>query len=349
MKKLIFKTALFVAPFLILFYFSIPFTTIEKSDLSRLGYLLNKDYNYRILFKNEIAKPKRYVNISESNLKKRNNFDFLTIGDSFSEQGNLGYQNYLAKLSGKKVLHFDRFLHKNPLETIHGLLNGDVLNKINVKYIILQSVERSFVNRSKAVRKKHKITIDWIQKSIQKPKNDIFTSSKPQDFFTKAIFKFPLYNLYYNFDDNAFFSPVYKVKTKVNLFSTNKNELLFFNEDLDNLKETNTKESVIRLNNELNTIANRLKTKGITLIVLPCPDKFDFYYDNILEKEKYTRPLFFNFLQDLPKDYLYVNSKKCLTEKSKNRKDIYFYDDTHWTPNACEIIATEINDLVQKR
>ncbi len=348
MKKLLYKTAFFVVPFLALYAVSLTFSSPNKGDMSRLGYLLNSDYDYRVLFKEEFTHPKEFVNISQINLDTINHFDVMTVGDSFSEQENIGYQNYLANLSGNKVLHFDRFLHKNPLETLNSILNGDVLSKVKVKYIILQSVERSFIKRGKKVRKSDTIYIDWIQKRTQEIKKEKAVAAKQQDFFTKAIFRFPLYSVYYNFDDNAFFSPVYRVKTKTNLFSVNSKDLLFFNEDLDILETDNTRELFVNLNNEINLVANSLKAKGITLIVLPCPDKLDFYYDEIIEKDKYTKPQFFNYLETVPKDYLYINSKKLLLENKKGKKDFYFYDDTHWSPVSSKIIAAELDKMISK-
>ena len=67
------------------------------------------------------------------------------------------------------------------------------------------------------------------------------------------------------------------------------------------------------MNNELNTLAKRLKERGIKLIVLPCPDKLDYYYDDIANK--YTKPLFFETMRSLDKDYIYIDSKKILKEK----------------------------------
>ena len=348
MKNLIYKTALFVVPFLILYLITLNYASPDRGDLSKLGYLTNSDYDFRILFKKEYQQPNNVNYISEINLDTINNFDFLVVGDSFSDQGCIAYQNYLTNLSGDKILYYDRFLHNNPLETVHGLLNGDLFNKIKLKYTIIQSVERKFAERGKNVNKKVSILIKSIKEKIRKSKIIEIKQTEEKEFFTKAIFRFPLYNLNYNFDDNAFFSPVYKVETKTKLFTNINKELLFTEIDLIALKDNNSKVAVNTLNNELNDIANRLKTKEISLIVLPCPDKFDFYYDHILEKKKYTRPLFFNFLQDLPKDYLYVNSKKCLTEKSKNHKDLYFYDDTHWSPKSAKFIASEINALIKK-
>ncbi|GAW89776.1 hypothetical protein FPS14_contig00030-0017 [Flavobacterium psychrophilum] len=47
-------------------------------------------------------------------------------------------------------------MHENPIETVTGFLNGNVLDNIKVDYIILQSVERVFVERALVFNKKLK-------------------------------------------------------------------------------------------------------------------------------------------------------------------------------------------------
>ncbi len=112
------------------------------------------------------------------------------------------------------------------------------------------------------------------------------------------------------------------------------------------MKINNDVESVFNLNKELNDLSNKLKEKGVKLIVLPSPDKYDFYYDNIVDYKEYPKPLFFDHLDKMPKDYLYVNSKQILRDEMKNKKDIYFYDDTHWSPWASQIIAKELAEII---
>ena len=103
---------------------------------------------------------------------------------------------------------------------------------------------------------------------------------------------------------------------------------------------------VSSLNDILNDLSNKLKNKGIKLIVLPSPDKYNVYYDYIIEKTKYPKPLFFEHLDKTEKKYLYVNSKKKLIDAVRRKKDIYFYDDTHWSPWASKLISDEIYKLI---
>ena len=351
MKKLLFKTSFFVFPFFLLFLLSHKYYTSDKGDLLRLGYIADiYNYDFKEVFKSEINRKINYTLFSEINLKKENTFTVFTIGDSFSEQGIIGYENYLADDTTIKVLHYDRFLHENPIETLTAILNGNVLDNIKVNYIILQSVERSIVNRGIAFNKKSKINIDSLADLINKHKeklHEVVKEKTKDEFFCRKTVKFSLNAICYNFDDNAYSSKTYKVKTKQNLFSTNNLNLLFLDDDYEVLSVNNNISFVKTLNNELNMLAKRLKERGIKLIVLPSPDKLDFYYDDIINKNQYPKPLFFEKMRILNKNYIYMDSKNILKENTINIKDVYFYDDTHWSPVASKIIADKIKSEIE--
>lgn len=350
MKKLLYKTALFVIPFFLLFLLSFKYYRDDKGDLLRLGYIADiYNYDFKDVFKDEISRKIKYTLFSEINLKKENKFTAFTIGDSFSEQGMISYQNYLADNSNIKILHYDRFLHENPIETLTGFLNGDVLDSIKVEYIVLQSVERGFVNRGLLFNKNSKINNDSLTGLINKHKEKSLKESKEKSkdkFFCRETLRFPLNAIYYNFDDNAYSSKVYQVKTKTDLFSPHNHNLLFLDDDYEALKINNDLNNVTILNNELNNLAKRLKDRGIKLIVLPSPDKLDFYYDEIVNKAAYPKPLFYDHLRSLKKEYIYIDAKKELLENSKNSIDVYFYDDTHWSPIAAKIMAKKLEKII---
>jgi hypothetical protein len=353
MKKFIKKTILFGLPIIVLYFFTLFFYSTDKGGLLRQGYLIDIG-DYRSIFKKEFEQEILFSKVSNVNFNNSKNYTVLTIGDSFSEQFGYGYKNYLAQNGNISILHLDRFLSKNPIETTYGILNGNMLDKIKVDYIILQSVERHIVTRAKKINCNQIITIDSLKKQIKKYKDTLKKPDKSKfnkifNFPSQRIIKFPLQNLLYNFDVDAFDSGVYKVKTKKGLFSYDENELLFLTKDIDNVKINNNESALRKLNDELNYLSKKLGLRGIKLIVLPSPDKFDFYYDYIIDNKKFERPLFFENFEKLPKTYFYINSKKTLSQQIEYKKDIYFYDDSHWSPWASKIIAYELEKVIHKK
>lgn len=345
MKKLLIKTSILVIPIFLIYILKENFYSKEKGDLFRMGYIFDtKEYNSIDIFRS-YYKKKIYKDVSEINLNQVNSFDIISIGDSYSEQVEVGYQNYTMLGSNKKVLNIDRKLYDSPIQVLNNLLNGDFFKTNKTKYVILQNAEREFVKRSLEVPKNMSFTIDSIKKKQVKnniKKEEKKAEKKPNDFFSKEMVRFVMYNFNYMLDDNAFVSQTYKVNTTKNLFSVSENNLLFYNDDIIALKLNNDKKRIQNLNDELNFLADRLSKLDIKLIVLPAPDKYDLYYDYIVNKEKYEKPILLDYLFTLKKKYIYLNSKKVFSEAIKKEKDVYFYDDTHWSPKASKLIASEI-------
>jgi hypothetical protein len=348
MEKLLIKTSFFVIPFFLIFIIKESFYAKDKGDLLRLGYVFDTNsYNRDSIFKKYNKRNLLYTQVSKTNLDSVATYDFISIGDSFSAQGQIGYQNCLVHKTKIKLLDIDRDIYYSPIQGLYDLINGGFFVKNKTKYVILQNVERGFVERGRSISKTDKFTIDSLKQIfINKEKSEKEHKKNPNDqFFSKENIRFIMYNFNYLFDDNANVSPTYKVNTSKNLFSVSDHKLLFFEDDIKVLKSNNDKLLIENLNNELNFLSDKLAKLNIKLIVLPSPDKYSVYYNYIVNKEEYEKPIFFDYFNTLKKKYIYINSKDILSRAIKNQKDVYFYDDTHWSPIASELIASEISGL----
>ncbi|PHS06154.1 MAG: hypothetical protein COA88_11155 [Kordia sp.] len=344
MKRFIYTILFFVSPFIILIGITKLCYIETGGDLNRLGKI-SIDKNYRDQFKKDYNQPQNYTEFSSINLDDITKFDMLTVGDSFSQQKSHSYQNYLTNYS-ISVLNFDTRAYAtpsyNPIDFAYKLANGDILNKLHIKYLILQSVERSIITRGEDLDQNTTITIEQLE-SFRKTQNNHHHPSYNENY--SDYLKFPIYNFLYNFSDNALFSPIHQKNINKKIFSTD-NKLLFLEEDLIALEKNNNLKLVKQLNNKLITLAKKLRKQNITLIVLPSPDKYDIHYDYITVKNK-PKPLFFTHMRDLKKEYLYIDSKKILKKYINNgTKDIYFVDDSHWSPIAAKIIAESITEVI---
>ena len=343
MKKFVIKSSVFVSPFIIIFlictffYFSIP------GDLIRVGYIISKP-GYRDVFSNEKV-SKKMLEFPELSKTKKRKFDVLTIGDSFSNQEEQGYNNYLTFKNNLNVLNLDYKLNPgtNPIQTVIDLINGDVLDSIQIDFIVLENVEREFVYR-RNVEMKRSVSINTIINKKIKKNVEISDNS----FFSTTGLKLMHSNISYLYNNNPKYSKTYKVKATRELFTNKPAELLFSLADVLALRENNISENIMDLNTKLNYINSKLNEKNIKLIVLVCPDKLDLYYDYISNNEVFTKPLFFDVFSVLDKDYLWVNSKELLSQKISSIKDLYFYDDTHWSPNAAKLVADELSRVIIK-
>jgi hypothetical protein len=348
MKKFILKSSVFIFPFSILYLLTFFFLSVdEQPDLIRLGKIpfIHRFYSIN----NNDANPHIYYTTFINNKNLNKEFKIVTIGDSFSEQGAFGYKNIIAK--HHSLLHIDRYYGENPLQTLINLTNGDFFDQYNVQYLILQCVERKFIEWSEDINLKSRTNINeldtFISKGIQE--NFLFKPQK-NNFFCKETLIFPLYNIpRYIFKQNYLSNNfVWNVAlTKKQFFGIENNNLLFLNNDLIATKKNNKKNNIIRLNEQLNLVAKKLEKRGIKLIVLPAPDKYSLYYDYIEEKDKFEKPLFLSILSSLDKNYLYIDTKKLLLKEIDTKKELYYFGDTHWSFVSSKLIGDEINKLIK--
>ncbi len=327
MKRFIITTLWFIVPIIALHLFTFIFYSPTKGDLLRIGYIIDLYPSYRDIFKEELESKVIFSRMSDKTDKRK--FKVLTIGDSFSEQNNFGYQNYLAK-NNIETLHIESFLHKNQIQALYSLLNGDFFDQYSVDFIVLQFVERNSVELVENIDTAKVITAEELANLANKPRvKETYNFKFPSD----SVLKFPYYTFqYYRNNDYVFGGKTYKTEIKQDLFSVGNKELLFYFQDIVAINKNSNEDKVSKLNAVLNDLNGLLKKKGIKLIVLPGPDKYDIYYEFILNKSKYPKPIFFEIFDKLNKEYAYIDSKQILTEALKVKKDIYFYDDSHWSP-----------------
>ncbi len=345
MKNFNLRTLYFILPIIIFLITSKIYYKTEEGDLIRIGYIyLKSNYLSEIKSKFDIEETK-FNSICNIDLSKHHQFDILTIGDSFLQQGKYGLNNYLA-YDNLNTLYYNRYLGDNPIQNLINIVNGDLLDSIKVDYIILQCVERYISDRVTSVNFNSKIIIDSLRNITENLNNEEepALSKTNTAIFESSVVKFPLMNLLYLFVDKPFNSQVYRVPTKQKLFSINKNELLFFEDDINNVNQNNDIESIKTLNKLLNSLQNILTKKSISLIFLPSPDKYDLYYDYIEKgsKTNYRKPVFFEELYKLKKSYIYIDAYKLLKNILPIQKDVYYYSDTHWSPFAVDLISKEI-------
>lgn len=346
MRSFIIKTALFITPFFLLYGVNAFFYDKNEGGLTRIGFMYGNPLPMSSV-NQRFSIEKKYKSVSELSDKTKTSYDAFIIGDSFSKQDSLGYKNYLAN-KNTSVLYMDSHLTgRNPVQKLVNLVNGGFTDSLQVDYVVLQSVERAIVWRCKNIDFDESTQFNYLKKTSDKdkPKTKNRKKKPKTNFFTDAIFKIPLTNLLYSFTPKPLDSQTYKVRaSSKELFTGGPEHILFYEGDIHALSLNNDVQKIENTNQVLNKVNKLLLEKGVKLVVLIAPDKYDLYYPYIAEGYDLDEPLFFNYFDQLEKNYLYVPSKKVLSESIKNNKDVYFYDDSHWSPLAAEIIAKEIKN-----
>lgn len=340
MKKFLLKSLIFIFPFAILQAITILGHRIDHGDLTRIGNIIELYPNYREnLWKDQKFDVhfKELESIDVENLKIK----YLLIGDSFTFDGN-GYKNQLGSLSNESVysFHMKLLVDKNPLQTLSALIKTDFFKKNEVEYVILQSVERFLTLRANTFDKT--IDHDFTNKVERKSLESNHFKLSDREFPSKSIFKIPYMTTKYvmgyeNLDR------IYRFDTDKNYFSVDKNEVLVFREDVDFAPLNNNPLVIDKLNNILNDLQSELDSYGIQMIFLPAPDKMTAYYDLMITKDKYVKPNILKELANYKQKYTYINTLSIIDRFHKeNKKDFYYYDDTHWSFKGAKEVASAV-------
>lgn len=340
MKKFVLKIAAFSLPFIGLYLFNLLLYDPTEGDLARLAYLYNNPCP-RTEIRNQFQLEKKYQLLSEINLEEDTQFDVLIIGDSFSEQGKLGYKNFLAH-QGLRILHVDRFISGiNPIQSLIELSNSQFFERVKVDYVVLQSVERSFNQITQELDFNASLNLDSLQKRIKEHQN--IPPKLEVKFFSDALFKIPLNNLQYLYSPKPRYSQTYIFpSSRPELFSHEPKNILIYEEDINKLDTKNNADQTKYSIEALGKIDKLLNQQGIKLLSLISPDKYDLYYPYLSGNENLEAPLFFSHYNAYHKPFTSIKAYELLQKQIATEKDIYYYDDTHWSPKGAQLIADEI-------
>lgn len=341
-KKLVFLMVLFL-----IFLFSFHVTVwnmytkyvfpdkYDIGDLGRMSYKLDS-LTHRTA---KVYLPKQHINFDKWD---ETPIDILTIGDSFSNGGGSGknsyYQDYLCTFYNLKILNIQDIPMKNSIETLQLLLTSSMIDKLKPKAIIIESTEPQILNRFSIniSRPESNITNETaIKYLIQK-----YKYNKPKiNFINNINVNAAQYNILYNFDDNAYTANCYITKLNKGLFTSKDPYSLLFYKETIKYNDSITSQKVEKLNANLNSLAVKLKTKGIKLYF----DKFNLYSKYVIEN-KYGQSSFFEQLRPMKKEYELIDTKAILgKEIDRGVTDVFYSDDTHWSYKASEAIAKNLS------
>lgn len=313
---------------------------INSGDLGKLGYFYI-DKNNQDNLSPQLSENK----VDEYNDTIQGKYRIITIGDSFSQQGISGYQNYLATNLRERILNYPspRKQGYYPEEIAMYLLNNDIYNKLGCKIVIIETVEREFVQHILNYRDIKQI--DYHIKETRYPFKTMSLkkkspSRKNKDYLMET-FKYLKYQLYKSK------RPVKEVTLDADYFSAPPYNILYFYEK-DLIKLSISNEEKKNILNKLNSIHDTFDKNGIQLYYLIAPDKYDIYQPHI-KNNPYQPKIILDQLEDETKQLeWFINPRDTLREMtSKGIKDVYHIDDSHWTVKACEAISNMIANKIQ--
>ena len=314
-------------------------TNDNSGDLMRLG-LINSGPEYTDSIRAGLLPQVYYGGLDDDHLLRRDTCDVLVIGDSFSHGGGVGkqgdYVNYLAHDSGLKVVVFtpqDPTL-SSPVQVAYDILNLGIIDSINVRNLVVQEVERYLVPRHNGF-----VTTNTGIPRLEKAETEADASASKQD--VSPLLRVKDFLFYHLFGAN----PIFKVKLSRPVFGGEQpDQLYFYREDVEMGFDvtSNSREKII---DSYQKVIELARARGVNLIFLVACDKYDLYQDYIIDNPYPAKTLNEDLQQWMPsqdQDYFVFSKRVLLPYVEQGVKDVYLFNDTHWSPASSRLIAAEI-------
>ena len=276
---------------------------------------------------------------------KRESFDVLTIGDSFTNGKDGGsYPDYLVNHYSLSVLNA-RLGNYDCVSTLYMLSTSGLLDEIAPRVVILESVERSVQGRfGSRILTPAGTDMPALERLLRGTRaNANFSEGLMPPIMTQANMNY-IYHKLYHFLKPGQLSPEVYITELNRPFFTNPGQertLLHYYEDLNYLTHPVDAEMV---NQNLNNASRLLKAKGINLIFFAAADKYDLYYPYITDKRGRPENPFFRKMREVPdKEYVFLDAMNPLREAlERGEQDIYWLNDTHWSHKGIKIVCDEL-------
>ena len=315
-------------------------TDDNSGDLMRLGLIdSGPEYTDSILSTDVILPEVYYTIINDDSLLRKGSCDVLVVGDSFSHGGGIGkqgdYVNYLAHDSGLRVAVFTpgNPTLSSPVQVAYDVLKLGLVDSTNVKHLVVQEVERYIVGRHCEFTTGHDAS------ALRAPEADEVQAA-PQTQEASPLLRVKDFIFYHLFGAN----PIYTVNLSQNAFGGKEpDRLYFYNDDVNlgfDVSEVQ-RDEIVKTYRQLIALA---RERGVNLVLLVACDKYDLYQDFIVDNPYPHKTLNEDIARWMaPEMDRFVIAKQVLHPLvEQGVKDVYLFNDTHWSPASSRIIAREI-------
>ena len=311
----------------------------NSGDLMRLGLIDGgQEYTDSILG-TDVLQEVYYETENNDSLLRLDTCGVVVIGDSFSHGGGIGkqgdYVNYLAHDSGRRVVLFTPAdnAQASPMQMAYDALRVGAIDSTNVRNLVVQEVERYLVGRHSEFVNNHT--------SLPRPQASQEESSapeKPQE--ASPLLRVKDYVFYHLFGKN----PIYTARLSRPFFGGPEPDMLYFYHDDVKLGFDLTADQQRALVYCYEQLIALAREKGVNLVIVVACDKYDLYQDFIVDNPYPAKTLNEDIERWMEADLdRFVMAKRVLHPLvEQGVKDVYLFNDTHWSPASSRLIAREV-------
>ena len=337
MKRFIAKALIYFIPFCCIYF---GYKILLRSFTGNLGILaqmpIGKNYD-RFLKKNYLSENLTIdtLVVSSDKLQIPNASKIFTHGDSFSDQGIIGYQNYLSHFINDRVVNIKyTYGGENQINTALSLLNSGVIDSTNCSVYIMQVVGVNLIRRL------NRIDFDVLYEFPEIEDDSQINEGIRNDTELYNLCSFIRLRLNYQ-------NPANIQVLKDDFFTHRRysRKLITYFSDMSFVR---IEESAIETAKEnLILLKEKFTEKGIKFIFLIATDKYDVYRPFLADDSLPVNTVTDGFNTTNIPDVYIINPKSTFQEMIHNgQKDLYMVHDSHWSYIASEVIARKLYDII---
>ena len=251
--------------------------------------------------------------------------DILVIGDSFSlskvvrASGIRSFQQVLSEQTGLSVATLVHSNTASPFDIAYTILCDNTLCPPPV--MVVESVERHLIARLQSLSL---INLSNYDKDILMDK----------DLVDNNLCIFVQHRIAHKEGNKV---KLFQTKAPINSCPHEETHLYTYFQDINFRERTN--KDVAQAATIIDSLYLIAQQRNVELICLIAPDKFDLYQDLIADNP-YPRNTLLDKGSTLDRIPFVVNGKQVLLPLIRQgQKDLYYVDDTHWTPLAAKAIG----------
>jgi len=332
MKSFVLKVLVYYIPVLL----SCIVGVLATGDIGRMGGIPFGNYDPFLYPDNgNITRRKDLLEISHNKI--------IAIGDSYTTGPEHGwYIHYIQEKSNEeiRVLLLPQKYHDNPIVSAYKLIQSGLLD--SCKIILLQTCERSFVNRLS-----DDFSGDKYSDVIPQLKAITDTTNYPilslSEYSTQSVLERSLNSIriHLHLQDN----PISKFHLDNSFFTHSLwgANLFIYKEEILCSQPDSTRISIAK--NNLQMLRDVASEHGLKLLFMVCANNFDLYQDHIMNNP-YPKTITLDYFGDIDTSW-FLNTKRLIKPHIEDgEKDLGLLNDTHWSLKSAKIAGEKLGEMI---
>lgn len=330
MKRFCLKVLIYYLPLMLLCY-------LGSQATGDIGRLTGTRFGYY----DPIEFPNDTYSHSYTSLHRLDTCCIVMLGDSYTVGGgNAWHQYFLEKSLQQETRTVGTRKHLYPpFQLAYQILETNALDSGSC--LIIETAERHLVERVNQYKNDSAFTLYHRKMDYEKRDKQTVSFNPCQ----KRVELSGIVN-YCRFHFLCKSPPFITLSTSIPIFTHNKysHQLFIYDLEMDFLNHDSGE--ALKARDNLLQLKQEADEKGIFLIVMTAANRYNLYYDYIVDNP-YPKDYTMDFFADMDTSWFLNTTQLLKPYVDRGEKDIVLLNDTHWSLKAAKIVGEKLADMIR--